>query len=162
MKAIFPGSFDPITNGHLNIIKRAAKLFDEVVVVISNNTHKNSLFTPQERFQLVQEAVANTGKVSVKLVQSDLTINLVHKLNADVIIRGARNETDFIYEQQIALMNKKMDPEIETLILFANPEDCYISSSLIREIFLFNGDVSGVVPENVNRALKLRAEKMEK
>lgn len=153
MKAIFPGSFDPITNGHLDIIKRAARLFDQVIIVISKNTHKNGLFFPTQRYQLVKEAVQNIKNVEVKLVQTDLTINLVHKFKADVIVRGARNSQDFIYEQQIALMNKRMDPTVETIILFATPECSYISSSLIREISSFNGKVANVVPKNVNQAL---------
>lgn len=158
MKAIFPGSFDPITNGHLDIIRRAAKLFNELIVVIANNTHKDSLFTPQQRYDLAVAATKEMKNVQVKLVQSDLTVNLLHQLKAGVIIRGARNEQDFIFEQQIALMNKKMDPTAETLILFASPECCYISSSLIREIFLFKGDLSAVVPQNVNRALQQEQE----
>ncbi|BAQ56672.1 phosphopantetheine adenylyltransferase [Lactobacillus acetotolerans] len=153
MKAIFPGSFDPITNGHLDIIKRAARIFDQVIIVISKNTHKNGLFLPTKRFELVKGAVKQFENVEVKLVQTDLTINLVHKFHADVIIRGARNEQDFVYEQQIALMNRQMDPEVETIILFASPDCSYISSSLIREIASFRGKVANVVPENVNQAL---------
>lgn len=162
MKAIFPGSFDPITYGHLDIIERGAKLFDELIVVISNNTHKDSLFTPQKRYELAVEATKNIKNVTVKLVQSDLTVNLLHQLGADVIIRGARNDQDFIFEQQIALMNKKMDPDAETLILFSSPDCCYISSSLIREIYLFKGKLAGVVPENVNQALQLKQEQEKK
>lgn len=114
MKAIFPGSFDPITNGHLDIISRASKLFDKLVVVVSNNTSKNGMFSPQQRYQFVKDAVSVYPNVSVSLVQSDLTVNLVHELNADVIVRDVRNNEDFVYEQQIALMTKKMDPNIET------------------------------------------------
>lgn len=107
MKAIFPGSFDPISNGHLDIIEKAARLFDQVIVVISNNTHKNTLFSPIKRYKLVKDAVENWENVSVQLVQNDLTIKLVRELDADVIVRGIRNEKDFVYEQQIAYMNKK-------------------------------------------------------
>lgn len=153
MKAIFPGSFDPITNGHLEIISRASKLFDKLVVVVSNNTSKNGMFSPQQRYQFVKDAVSVYPNVSVSLVQSDLTVNLVHELNADVIVRDVRNNEDFVYEQQIALMTKKMDPNIETLILFSNPECSYISSSIVREIMLFGGDISDAVPACVNRAL---------
>lgn len=153
MKAVFPGSFDPITNGHLDIIKRATKIFDQVIIVISNNTHKVNLFTPQERYSLVKEVCPY---ISVKLIQDNLTIDFVRKLGARIIIRGARNEQDFVYEQQIALMNQKMNPEIETIILFSSPDYSFISSTLIREIAQFKGDLTQVVPENVNKALKTK------
>ena len=120
MKVIFPGSFDPITNGHMDLISRASKLFDQVVVVISNNTSKHSLFTPKEKYHLVTEALSKFSNVSVELIQTDLTINVVKKFNADAIIRGIRNTRDFTYEQEIALMNKKLDSDIETITLFSN------------------------------------------
>ena len=127
MKVIFPGSFDPITNGHMDLISRASKLFDQVVVVISNNTSKHSLFTPKEKYHLVTEALSKFSNVSVELIQTDLTINVVKKFNADAIIRGIRNTRDFTYEQEIALMNKKLDSDIETITLFSNPEVSFIS-----------------------------------
>ncbi len=154
MKAIFPGSFDPISNGHLDIIEKAARLFDQVIVVISNNTHKNTLFSPIKRYKLVKDAVENWENVSVQLVQNDLTIKLVRELDADVIVRGIRNEKDFVYEQQIAYMNKKMDSSIETIILLSSLKNSCISSSLIREIASFNGNLSKFVPHNVDLALK--------
>lgn len=154
MKAIFPGSFDPISNGHLDIIEKAARLFDQVIVVISNNTHKKTLFSPIKRYKLVKDAVENWENVSVQLVQNDLTIKLVRELDADVIVRGIRNEKDFVYEQQIAYMNKKMDSSIETIILLSSLKNSCISSSLIREIASFNGNLSKFVPHNVDLALK--------
>ena len=155
MKVIFPGSFDPITNGHMDLISRASKLFDQVVVVISNNTSKYSLFTPKEKYHLVTEALSKFSNVSVELIQTDLTINVVKKFNADAIIRGIRNTRDFTYEQEIALMNKKLDSDIETITLFSNPEVSFISSTLVREISQFNLDkLVGTVPDNVIEALR--------
>ena len=155
MKVIFPGSFDPITNGHMDLINRASKLFDQVVVVISNNTSKHSLFTPEEKYHLVTEALSKFSNVSVELIQTDLTINVVKKFNADAIIRGIRNTRDFTYEQEIALMNKKLDSDIETITLFSNPEVSFISSTLVREISQFNLDkLVGTVPDNVIEALR--------
>lgn len=155
MKVIFPGSFDPITNGHMDLISRASKLFDQVVVVISNNTSKHSLFTPEEKYYLVTEALSKFSNVSVELIQTDLTINVVKKFNADAIIRGIRNTRDFTYEQEIALMNKKLDSDIETITLFSNPEVSFISSTLVREISQFNLDkLIGKVPDNVIEALR--------
>lgn len=155
MKVIFPGSFDPITNGHMDLISRASKLFDQVVVVISNNTSKHSLFTPEEKYYLVTEALSKFSNVSVELIQTDLTINVVKKFNADAIIRGIRNTRDFTYEQEIALMNKKLDSDIETITLFSNPEVSFISSTLVREISQFNLDkLVGTVPDNVIEALR--------
>lgn len=155
MKVIFPGSFDPITNGHMDLISRASKLFDQVVVVISNNTSKHSLFTPEEKYYLVTEALSKFSNVSVELIQTDLTINVVKKFNADAIIRGIRNTRDFTYEQEIALMNKKLDSDIETITLFSNPEVSFISSTLVREISQFNLDkLIGTVPDNVIEALR--------
>lgn len=155
MKVIFPGSFDPITNGHMDLISRASKLFDQVVVVISNNTSKHSLFTPEEKYHLVTGALSKFSNVSVELIQTDLTINVVKKFNADAIIRGIRNTRDFTYEQEIALMNKKLDSDIETITLFSNPEVSFISSTLVREISQFNLDkLIGTVPDNVIEALR--------
>lgn len=155
MKVIFPGSFDPITNGHMDLISRASKLFDQVVVVISNNTSKHSLFTPEEKYHLVTEVLSKFSNVSVELIQTDLTINVVKKFNADAIIRGIRNTRDFTYEQEIALMNKKLDSDIETITLFSNPEVSFISSTLVREISQFNLDkLVGTVPDNVIEALR--------
>ena len=155
MKVIFPGSFDPITNGHMDLISRASKLFDQVVVVISNNTSKHSLFTPKEKYHLVTEALSKFSNVSVELIQTDLTINVVKKFNADAIIRGIRKTREFTYEQEIALMNKKLDSDIETITLFSNPEVSFISSTLVREISQFNLDkLVGTVPDNVIETLR--------
>lgn len=162
MRAVFPGSFDPITNGHLDIIERASKIFDEVIVVVANNIGKKSLFTPNEKFELVSDAIIDLKNVSVKLMDSDLTINIVKKLGADVLIRGVRNEVDFTYEQSIALMNRKLDSKIETLILFSDPSKSFISSTLVREISNFGGNLSGLVPKNVEEMiLKKRGRQIE-
>ncbi|MBA1393907.1 pantetheine-phosphate adenylyltransferase [Lactobacillus sp. XV13L] len=154
MKAVFPGSFDPISNGHLAIIARASLLFEEVIVVVATNTHKATLFSPRKRFEMAKEAVSGWKNVHVELVQDELTVTLLQRLGTNVIVRGIRNEQDFIYEQQIAQMNNKLDPNVETVILFSSPETCCISSSLIREIARFGGDLSAVVPKNVNLALR--------
>lgn len=152
--ALFPGSFDPLTLGHLDLIKRGAKLFDEVVVGVFTNTNKKSFFTPEEKQQLVAEATADLPNVTVVLQDQELTVASAKKLGATVMLRGVRSVKDFEYEKDIASMNQSLDPEIETVFLVTDPKFGFVSSSLLKEVFIFDGDIAPFVPANVFKALK--------
>lgn len=154
MKALFPGSFDPITNGHLDLIKRASKIFNQVVVAVMTNTTKKSMFSPEEKLVLIENEIKKLKNVSVVEVKTGLTVDLAKQINADVIIRGVRNVNDYQFEQQIAVMNRKLDDQIETLLLPSSPQYNEISSSLIKEIAKFKGDISKFVPLNVAKAIE--------
>ncbi|MCH3905385.1 MAG: pantetheine-phosphate adenylyltransferase [Lactobacillus sp.] len=154
MKAIFPGSFDPITNGHLALIKRAAAVFDEVVVVVANNQSKHQLFNEQERLALVAAAVKSLSNVTaLRPRRQELTVQVAQRVGAQVIIRGVRNETDFSFEQAIAAVNKDLAPDVETLLLPSQGKYQQLSSTLVREIASYGGDVSTLVPPAVQAAL---------
>lgn len=153
IKAIFPGSFDPLTNGHLDLIQRASKLFTHLDVVVVTNTQKQPLFTVDEKIELIQKAVQNYTNVQVVAVADELTVDVMHKLQATVLIRGIRNEQDFSYERDIVAMNAHLAPDIETVLLLAKPEYAFISSSMIKEVAFFGGNLTKLVPENVARAL---------
>ncbi|MGX5377151.1 pantetheine-phosphate adenylyltransferase [Ligilactobacillus sp. LYQ135] len=154
MKALFPGSFDPITNGHLDLIKRASKIFNQVVVAVMTNITKKSMFSPEEKLVLIENEIKKLKNVSVVEVKTGLTVDLAKQINADVIIRGVRNVNDYQFEQQIAVMNRKLDDQIETLLLPSSPQYNEISSSLIKEIAKFKGDISKFVPLNVAKAIE--------
>jgi pantetheine-phosphate adenylyltransferase len=150
--AVYPGSFDPITNGHLDVIARAKALFDKVVVAIAHNISKDGLFTPEERAKLITAALGQDPQVEVD-VFSDLLVNYVQKRRG-VIIRGLRAVADFEYEFQLALMNRRLAPSVDTVFLITDERSFYISSSLVREVAQFGGDVSDFVPEPVRLALE--------
>ena len=152
--AIFPGSFDPITNGHVDIINQAAAIFDKVYIVVMVNTAKKYLFTNEEREDLINDAVKDLKNVQVLLKPNQLTINVAHDLGANTIVRGVRNTTDFLFEQQIAEMNKKMANDISTVLLFTEPENSFVASSIIKEIAQFNGDFASFLPTKAAQALK--------
>lgn len=152
--AIFPGSFDPVTNGHVDVIKQAAAIFDKVYVVVMVNTAKKYLFKDNERQKLCQAAVKNLPNVEVLLKPDQLTVNVARDLHANVIVRGVRNNTDFLFEQQIAEMNRKMANDISTVLLFTKPENSYVASSIIKEIAQFNGDFNNFLPSEAAKALK--------
>lgn len=153
--AIFPGSFDPLTNGHLDIIKRGGQLFDELVVAVGINTSKTALFSTDEKVALIKEAVDSLSNVRVVTMQG-LTVDLFKKLGATTLIRGLRDEADYRYECQIAQMNHQMDQKVETIFLMARPQDTYVASSIIKEIAKMGGDVSQFVPQNVSEPLKAK------
>jgi pantetheine-phosphate adenylyltransferase len=151
-RAIYPGSFDPLTNGHLDIIERSAKLFDEVVVAILLNIQKQPMFSVEERVRMIEEVVP------YKNVRVD-TFNglLVHyavEQKAEAIVRGIRAVSDYEYELQMALMNRRLEPSIETVFLMASEEYSYLSSRLIKEVFNLNGAITGLVPELVEKRMK--------
>lgn len=153
VKAIFPGSFDPITNGHLETIQTAAKMFDEVYVVIMTNTNKKYLFTEQERLVLAQQVFDAYAHVHVIARPEELTVNVARSLGAQAIVRGLRNDADFNYEREIAAINKTLAPDLNTVLLLTSPENSFISSSMIKETATFGGDVSKLVPLVVAQAL---------
>lgn len=153
--AIFPGSFDPLTNGHLDIIERSAKLFDELVVAVAINTSKNALFTTSEKVTLIEEATHHLANVQV-VPTKGLTVTLFKQLGASVLVRGLRDEADYRYERQIAEMNHQLDKTIETIFLMAAPDNSYVASSIIKEIAKMHGDVGTFVPQNVCRALQAK------
>ncbi len=150
--AVYPGSFDPITNGHLDILNRMAPSFDRVVMLISSNRSKNGLFTPEERADLARRSLKDIPGVEVD-IHGGLTVDYVKKIGAGVILRGLRAVTDFEYELVMANMNKKLAPDIETMIVFASPEFYYISSNTVKEVALHGGKVSDLVPSVVEQAL---------
>ena len=153
VKAVFAGSFDPPTFGHLNIIERAQKLFPEIHVVIAVNKNKNYCFSGEERLDVIQQLVSRWNNVSVHLCDS-LIVDYAKKIKADVLIRGVRNDNDFLYEFDLAMMNKSLNPQIETLFLVPDPKFFVLRSSSIKELAAFGGDVSTMVPPIVEAMLK--------
>lgn len=151
--AVYPGSFDPVTYGHLDIIQRAARQYDRVVVAVLNNTSKNPLFTVEERSALLQEVTKHLPNVEVDSFR-DLTVRFVRLKNANVIIRGIRSVTDFEYELQLASTNYMLDDGIDTVFMMTNPKYSYLSSSIVKEIARFQGDVSQLVPQEVEKRLR--------
>jgi len=158
-KALYAGSFDPLTNGHLDIIQRSSKLFEEVVIAVATNITKKGLFTADEKKQLIEDAVSSISNVSVIDHSGGLTVDLANKIQATVMIRGLRTVKDYEYEVGIAAMNKTQSAEIETLFMMANPRYDFISSTLIKEVASFNGNISELVPSNVNEAIKQKYSK---
>lgn len=152
-QAVYPGSFDPMTLGHVDIIRRIQPIFGEITVLISQNTNKKSLFTAEERFELVKSALRGVPGVKVA-VHEGLTVDYMRATGARVIIRGLRAVTDFEYELVMANMNKKLAPGIETMIVFASPEFYYVASSTVKEVALHGGSVQGLVPQAVAKALR--------
>jgi pantetheine-phosphate adenylyltransferase len=150
--AVYPGSFDPITNGHVDVISRAKAIFDKVVVAIAQNISKKGLFEPTERLALVKEVIGEDPQVEVDGF-SGLLVDYV-RARAGVIVRGLRAVADFEYEFQLALMNRRLAPAVDTVFLITDERSFYISSSLVREVAQFGGDVSDFVPPAVKQALE--------
>ncbi|KRO04931.1 phosphopantetheine adenylyltransferase [Levilactobacillus paucivorans] len=156
--AVFPGSFDPLTNGHLDLITRASKIFDHVIVAVGQNTAKRGVFTPAERVAFITTSTQDLDNVSVQ-IESGLTVDFLRGNHATVLIRGLRNSTDFEFEQGIAGMNRSLAPEIETVFLNADPQYQFVSSSLLKEVAQFGGDLSALVPPAVAQGLRDRLER---
>ncbi len=146
--AVFPGSFDPITRGHENIVRRAARLFDEIVVAIGSNSSKSSMFSIEQRTAWLQEVFSDLPNVRVTAYDG-LTIDFASGIGARYLLRGVRNGGDFEYERTIAQMTKAMAPDLETVILFTDPEFAAINSTVVREILKNKGDVSQFIPASV-------------
>lgn len=155
-KAIYAGSFDPFTMGHLNILNRAAKMFDEVIVAIGTNTSKKSLFTPDEKLEMITAVVKESSYDNVRVVLhvDGLIVDFAKSEGATVMVRGIRSLTDMEYEMSIASMNKTQQPEIESVFLMADEKYSFVSSSLIKEVAIFDGDVSGMVPESIAKKMQ--------
>jgi pantetheine-phosphate adenylyltransferase len=156
--AIYPGSFDPLTNGHLDILERALKLFDKVIITIARNSAKNPLFTEKERIALIQKATKDYKHIEVDSFDG-LLVKYVQKQKAVAVVRGLRAMTDFEYELQMALMNRKLDKNMETVFLMPNEKYTYLSSNFVREIARLGGDVSKFVPPVVLKALQQKNKK---
>ena len=150
--ALFPGSFDPFTNGHLDLARRAAALFDRVIVAVSHNPSKTSLFTPEERVQLIRAALEPVGNATA-MHFGGLVVECAHKVGAQVIIRGLRAVSDFEFEFQMALMNRRLSPGLEIAFLMPSQEYTYLNSTLVKEVAKHGGRIRGLVPPAVEKAL---------
>ena len=151
--ALCPGSFDPVTNGHVDVIERAAKLFDKVIVVVLVNKGKNPIFTAEQRVEFLKKSLAHLDNVEVD-VDSGLLANYAKEKNAVAIVKGLRAVTDFEYEFQMALTNKKLNENVETLFLTTNMEYMCLSSSVVREVASFGGDISQFVPNAIREDIQ--------
>jgi pantetheine-phosphate adenylyltransferase len=147
-RAVFPGSFDPITLGHENIIRRALPMFDEIIVAIGVNESKKTMFTLEQRVQMLKKVFSDVTQVKVQTF-GGLTVKFCEEVDANWMLRGVRNGGDFEYERTIAQMTKKLNPSLETIILFTDPEFAPISSTVVRDILANDGDVSCFVPSAV-------------
>lgn len=156
--AVCPGSFDPLTNGHLDIIKRASRVFDTVYVSILNNVSKQPLFTLEERIELLKEVTKEIPNVRVDSFHG-LLIDYAKSVNANAIIRGLRAVSDFEYEMQITAMNRFLNSGIETFFIMSNNQYSFLSSSIVKEIAQYHGNITGLVPEPVEKALTLKFSK---
>lgn len=153
VKAVFPGTFDPIHYGHIDIAQRAARLFDELVIAVYDRPLKSLLFSPEERIALVSEALRDQPKVRV-MGYSGLTVDFCRQVGAQVIVRGLRVFSDFEFEFRMALANHRLAPDVEIVIFITNEEHTFLSASTVREIASLGGDVSSMVPAHVNAALR--------
>jgi pantetheine-phosphate adenylyltransferase len=152
MKAIYPGSFDPVTNGHMDIIERASKAFDEVVVAVAVNMEKRPMFSVEERVELLRLACRHLGNVTVDYFNG-LTVSYAKAQGASAIIKGLRAVSDFEYELQQALMNKQLDGEIETMFMMTSAEHLFLSSSMVKQLAEFGAPIAGLVPAEVEKRL---------
>lgn len=154
---VYPGTFDPITNGHIDIIKRAYQLFDKLYIVVPNNIGKNALFTTEERIKLIKAVLIDYPDIEIASTDK-LTVEFAKSVNATAMIRGLRMVSDFDYELQLATINKQLDSSIETVFIMSSHEYSFLSSSSVKEIAKFKRDVSLFVPDVVNEALKEKYE----
>lgn len=146
--AVFPGSFDPITRGHESIVRRSLPIFDEIIIGIGYNTNKNYFFSQERREHFIKQTFANEKKIRV-MRYGGLTINFCKEVGAQYILRGLRTSADYEFERAIAQMNKSMNSDVETIFLVADPSLSHISSTIVRDILLYQGDVSSFVPEAI-------------
>ncbi len=154
--AIYPGSFDPVTNGHLDLVTRGAKLFDHLIVGVLRNSAKNPLFSVAERVEMLREGVAGFANVEVATFEG-LRVDFARERGAHALLRGIRAISDYEYELQMAHMNRRLNPEVETIFLMPDAQYSYVSSRLVKEVFRLSGSVDGLVPEFVIERLKRRA-----
>ncbi|EAC7758984.1 pantetheine-phosphate adenylyltransferase [Listeria monocytogenes] len=153
--AVIPGTFDPITNGHLDIIERAAKIFDVLYVSVLNNSSKKPLFMIEERMEMIRQVTAHLPNVQVESA-SGLTVDYAATRGATAIVRGLRAVSDFEYEMQIASMNRTLNADIETFFVMTNTKYSFLSSSMVKEVAQYQGDISELVPEIVNKAVQAK------
>lgn len=159
IRAVFPGTFDPIHYGHIDIAERAARLFDEVVMAVYDKPLKSLLFLPEERIALVEQTFAHNPKMRV-IGYSGLTVEFCHQINAQVIVRGLRVFSDFEFEFRMALANQRLAPDIESIAFITHEEHTFLSSSTVREIASLGGDITSMVPAHVAEALKRKLSQM--
>lgn len=158
-KAVFPGSFDPLTNGHLDIIERSVDLFDEIIIAVLNNPDKNPMFSPEERCEMIEEVLESFDSKGCRLVVESfrgLLVDYVKRRDGDAIVRGIRAVSDYEYELRMALMNRRLEPEIETVFLMAAEEYSYVSSHLVKQVFTLGGRVEGLIPELVEERMRAK------
>jgi pantetheine-phosphate adenylyltransferase len=154
-RAIYPGSFDPPTNGHISLIQRGLKVFDALIVAVANNPAKNPLFSVEERTRMIREAINGDRRVRIDSFNG-LLVDYAKEQGVHTVLRGLRAVSDFEYEFQIANMNRNLDPEFESVFMMTGEDYFYVASSLVREVASFGGDVSRLVPPNVFAALRAR------
>ncbi len=150
--AIYPGTFDPITNGHIDVIQRTLKIFDDVIIAVAPSYKKEPLFSTEERVRLIKESVKEIGRVEVEVFDV-LLIDYAKSRGAIALVRGLRAVSDFEYELQMALMNRRMDANIETVFMMPSEENTFLSSTMVKEVASLGGLVRGLVPEHVEKAL---------
>ncbi len=158
VRAIYPGTFDPLTNGHLDLIARGSKIFDHLVVAILNNSEKQPLFPVQDRVEMITEATREFGNISVSTFDG-LLVEFARQQQAQALLRGIRAISDYEYEFQMALMNRRLAPQLETVFMMPAEKYSYVSSRLIREVFRLGGSVEGLVPASVVERMQTRAAK---
>ena len=161
-RAIFPGSFDPLTNGHLDIIKRSTPLFDEMIIAVLNNADKHPMFTVDERCSMIREVLPDidTSECNMRVESfAGLTANFARQSQANAIVRGIRAVSDYEYELRMALMNRRLEPTIETVFLMAGEEYSYVSSTLMKQVFELGGRVDGLIPELVEKQMRAKLER---
>ena len=151
--AIYPGSFDPVTNGHIDVIERALKIFDKVIVTVGDNPEKKSLFSTEERIEMIKESTKHLKNLEIDSF-SGLLLDYVKSKNSKIIVRGLRAVSDFEFEFQRALMNRVVDENIETIFIMTKEHYVYLNSSIIKEMAMFNSNLNGLVPEIVEKKLK--------
>lgn len=155
--AVFPGSFDPLTNGHVDIIERSVRLFDRVIVAVVSNPEKNPLFSIPEREAMIRAELKRLGKRVEVRSFSGLLVEFLKQTRSSIVIRGLRAISDYDYETQMALVNKSLWDQVETVFLVAREENSYISSSLVKQVALYGGDVASFVPPHIGKALRKKA-----
>jgi pantetheine-phosphate adenylyltransferase len=155
VKALYPGTFDPPTNGHVDLIQRGSRLFDHLIVAVLNNPGKDPLFTVEERVEMLREVTGSLDNVSIATFDG-LMVNFARQQGASAVLRGIRAISDYEYEFQMALMNRRLAPEIETVFLQPAGRYSFVSSRMLKEVFSFGGDVTGLVPPNVIKRLRGR------
>jgi pantetheine-phosphate adenylyltransferase len=152
-KAVYPGSFDPITNGHVDIIRRGLKIFDKILVAVLENPKKSPLFTTKERVEMIEEEFADEKNVEVKAFHG-LLVEFAKKSDAKIVIRGLRAISDFEYEFQMALMNRKLNSEIETFFMMPSVDYTFLSSMLVKEVYMLGGGLLDLLPQHVEKKMR--------